>query len=205
MGRKPGRVAHEALVRNWPTLSNWLEKDREALRERQRLLLAAENWKARGEDPEALLRGSTLSDALRSSVDNLGQLEREFLRASLREKLRIEQEEEAARRHEIAQAHAWPRSNACGLKPSGSGLKSGRGRRGDCAGRRLRLQLFHLLPLSLRFMPFAMRLWPTSSGLWPISSGLWLNRQAQQRRRMLTVEARPKHMRAQQKHRRVSG
>lgn len=99
-------VAHEALVRNWPTLVDWLEAERDALRERQRLTLAAENWKARGEDPEALLRGATLSDALRLPTEHLGQLEREFLRASLREKLRVEQEQEAARQREIAQARA---------------------------------------------------------------------------------------------------
>jgi WD40 repeat protein len=99
-------VAHEALVRNWPKLVDWLEEEREALRERQRLTLAAENWKSRGEDRSTLVRGAVLSEALRLPAADLSRIERDFLRASLQARLDEELDQEAARRREIEQARA---------------------------------------------------------------------------------------------------
>jgi hypothetical protein len=99
-------VAHEALVRNWPTLVDWLEEEREALRERRRLTAAAEQWKALGEDPGALLRGSVLNDALRLPADGLTKSERDLLSASVLARAKAEQAQDAARRRELAQAHA---------------------------------------------------------------------------------------------------
>jgi energy-coupling factor transporter ATP-binding protein EcfA2 len=103
-------VAHEALVRNWPTLVDWLEDEREILRQRQRLTSAAEQWNARGRDVNLLLRGAPAFEALR--YPDLNRLERDFVRASLAEIERTEQEkealqqrEEAARQRELAQAH----------------------------------------------------------------------------------------------------
>ncbi len=37
-------VAHEALIRNWPTLVEWLDDERKNLRHRHRLTDAAERW-----------------------------------------------------------------------------------------------------------------------------------------------------------------
>jgi hypothetical protein len=73
-------VAHEALVRNWPTLVSWLEEERAVIRERQRLISAAEQWQALGRDPSALLQGVLLDQALR--YDDLSMLEAEFVQAS---------------------------------------------------------------------------------------------------------------------------
>lgn len=149
-------VAHEALVRNWPTLVDWLEEEREAMRERQRLVLAAENWKARGEDPGALLRGSTLSDALRLPADDLGQVERDFLRASLREKLRIEQAQEAARRHEIEQAHALAEEQRLRAEEQAQRAKIERKRAEERARAALRLRWAALgLAVALAFAALA--------------------------------------------------
>jgi energy-coupling factor transporter ATP-binding protein EcfA2/molybdopterin-guanine dinucleotide biosynthesis protein len=106
-------VAHEALVRNWRRLVDWLEEERERLRSQQRLLTAAESWKNLGEDPTALLRGALLDEALRLPSDELGDPEREFLRASLRARFAdeaaqraAEQAKEEARQREVAQARA---------------------------------------------------------------------------------------------------
>lgn len=106
-------VAHEALVRNWRRLVDWLEEERERLRSQQRLLTAAESWKNLGEDPTALLRGALLDEALRLPSDELGDAEREFLRASLRARFAdeaaqraAEQAKEEARQREVAQARA---------------------------------------------------------------------------------------------------
>jgi hypothetical protein len=41
-------VAHEALIQGWPTLREWLDQDREGLREHRRLTVAAEEWQRLG-------------------------------------------------------------------------------------------------------------------------------------------------------------
>ena len=59
-------VAHEALVRNWPRLVDWLEEERDTIRRRQRLTDAAEHWKTLGRDPGALLPVTLLHEASRA-------------------------------------------------------------------------------------------------------------------------------------------
>jgi hypothetical protein len=39
-------VAHEALIREWPTLRNWLEENREGLRLHRHLTVTAQEWDA---------------------------------------------------------------------------------------------------------------------------------------------------------------
>lgn len=97
-------VAHEALVRNWPTLVDWLEDERETLRRRQRLTTAAEQWQRLNKDPGLLWRGLLLNEAL--SYKDLNKLEREFVRASLAAVEQAEREKEAIYRRQLAQAQA---------------------------------------------------------------------------------------------------
>ena len=73
-------VAHEALVRNWPLLVEWLEQERRTHRHRLRLTASAEDWCARGRDRSLLLRGSLLEEAL--SYSDLNSLETEFVKRS---------------------------------------------------------------------------------------------------------------------------
>ncbi|PDW03952.1 hypothetical protein CJ255_06250 [Candidatus Viridilinea mediisalina] len=73
-------IAHEALIRNWPTLSNWLEDERHNLRQRQRLTERAEQWQRLGQTREDLLQGQLLEEAQR--YPDLNQLERDFVQAS---------------------------------------------------------------------------------------------------------------------------
>ena len=81
-------VAHEALVRNWPRLVDWLEEERHTLRQRQVVTDAAERWNASGRDPGALYTTETLlAEALRvveSSGTPLNEQETEFIQASRR-------------------------------------------------------------------------------------------------------------------------
>ena len=49
-GQDTAEVAHEALIREWPTLRGWLEEDREGLRLHRRLTEAAQEWDASGRD-----------------------------------------------------------------------------------------------------------------------------------------------------------
>lgn len=74
-------VAHEALVRNWPTLVEWLENERVALRQRQRLSSAAEQWQRLGRDPGALFRGRLLEEA--RAYEDSSELEQAFVQAGV--------------------------------------------------------------------------------------------------------------------------
>jgi hypothetical protein len=97
-------VAHEALVRNWRQLGDWLEAKREIDRKRWRLKDAAQQWERTGRDVGALWRGALLEESLRYS--DLNELEQEFVAASQAELETAEREREAARQRELAQAHA---------------------------------------------------------------------------------------------------
>jgi hypothetical protein len=97
-------VAHEALVRNWPRLVEWLEDERVLLRHRLRLTDQAQQWDAMGRDDDALLRGSLLQDALQFT--ELSPLEEEYIHASRELEQREEAAKEAARQRELSQARA---------------------------------------------------------------------------------------------------
>jgi WD40 repeat protein len=78
-------VAHEALLREWPRLVDWLEEDREGRRLRQHLIGAAREWEERGRDATELYRGPRLSAALDWTTQHnleLNELEREFVTTS---------------------------------------------------------------------------------------------------------------------------
>jgi hypothetical protein len=56
-------VTHEALIRNWSQLRDWLNGNREALRQKQKIEQAAEEWVSQGRSKEYLLQGRPLRDA----------------------------------------------------------------------------------------------------------------------------------------------
>ncbi|MBD1998450.1 pentapeptide repeat-containing protein [Leptolyngbya sp. FACHB-541] len=56
-------VAHEALIRHWPLLRQWLEVDRDYLRQKQRIETAAEEWQLRDNPNDYLWQGKLLSKA----------------------------------------------------------------------------------------------------------------------------------------------
>ena len=77
-------VAHEALIREWPTLRQWLDDDRESLRLQRHLTAAAAAWDGLRRDPDELYRGPRLAaavDWLRTGP-LLSVLEQQFLDAS---------------------------------------------------------------------------------------------------------------------------
>ncbi len=78
-------ITHEALLRAWPRLREWIEEDRAGLLTHQRLGDAAAAWERAGRDPAALHRGTLLTAATewaRGHTASLSPLEREFLGAS---------------------------------------------------------------------------------------------------------------------------
>lgn len=56
-------VAHEALIRNWEQLKDWLKECREALRKKRKIEDAAEEWKFHKKSKDCLLQGRSLRDA----------------------------------------------------------------------------------------------------------------------------------------------
>lgn len=76
-------IAHEALIRGWPTLRAWLTEDREALRAHRRLGEAAAEWERNGRDEAYLYRGNMLAAWLAAELDAVNEAERAFLAASV--------------------------------------------------------------------------------------------------------------------------
>ncbi|MFI0448410.1 helix-turn-helix domain-containing protein [Actinomadura sp. 6N118] len=75
-------VAHEALIRSWLRLREWLSDDREALLRHRRLTADADEWHRNGRGAEFLYRGSRLAAWNDESVPPLNEWERSFLAAS---------------------------------------------------------------------------------------------------------------------------
>ena len=95
-------VAHEALIRGWKQLRQWIDAGRAGLRTHRQLTEAARDWQDHKRDESYLYVGSRLAvarDWSESHAPDLNPLEREFLDASLALRRRREDEElEAARR-----------------------------------------------------------------------------------------------------------
>ena len=94
-------VAHEALIRNWPLLVQWLEDERVNLRQRYlHLTAAAQRWEEKDRDPSILLRDSELKDA--QKYDDLNKLEAEFIAASVKAEKRLKEQEEERKERELS-------------------------------------------------------------------------------------------------------
>ncbi|HEV7977156.1 BTAD domain-containing putative transcriptional regulator [Amycolatopsis sp.] len=80
-------ISHEALLRSWPRLRQWIADDREGLRLHQQLTQDARAWQRDGKDESALYRGARLAiaknwaDALPDDR-TLAPVERELLTTS---------------------------------------------------------------------------------------------------------------------------
>jgi class 3 adenylate cyclase/WD40 repeat protein/tRNA A-37 threonylcarbamoyl transferase component Bud32/energy-coupling factor transporter ATP-binding protein EcfA2 len=88
LDERTAEVAHEVLIRRWPTLRRWLEEDREGIRLHRRLSDAARLWLAAGRESTDLYRGTRLDAAVewaRANGAQLNETEREFLSASVDE------------------------------------------------------------------------------------------------------------------------
>ncbi|WP_328318186.1 caspase, EACC1-associated type [Streptomyces sp. NBC_00388] len=57
------RISHDALLRGWPMLRQWVGDDREWLRVRQQIATDAAAWRQAGDDPSLLYRGARLAEA----------------------------------------------------------------------------------------------------------------------------------------------
>ncbi|MFL5734406.1 MAG: ATP-binding protein [Chloroflexia bacterium] len=138
-------VAHEALIRTWGQLGQWLDQSREYLRLQRQLMQAAYEWEDAGRESSFLSTGTRLAqfEALAEGTDRAGGValtaqERSYLAASVEERGKQEQ---AAR---AAGTRAGPRQAgsrscaACGRLPTGRGPEAPipRGRAGGLPARR---------------------------------------------------------------------
>ncbi len=110
-------VAHEALIREWPTLRAWLAQGREGLRVHRHLTQAAQEWARAGRESGELYRGARLAQATEWAAGHdeaLNPLEREFLAASQVEAQReaVAREEQQRRELELAQQTATAQRSA---------------------------------------------------------------------------------------------
>jgi len=101
-------VAHEALIREWPTLREWLNQDREGLQLHRRLTEATHEWELLEHDEGVLYRGAQLVQAREWAElhpNALNSAERAFIEAStaLEQNEIAEREAQRQRELEVAQ------------------------------------------------------------------------------------------------------
>jgi WD40 repeat protein/DNA-binding winged helix-turn-helix (wHTH) protein len=107
-GRESGEVfievAHEALIREWPALRNWVEENREELMLERRLGQAAAEWEALDYDSGALLRGARLVQAEEWISKHPGSslLLRRFVEAGSEDRAEALRKEREAQERELA-------------------------------------------------------------------------------------------------------
>ncbi|MBP7692541.1 MAG: CHAT domain-containing protein, partial [Anaerolineales bacterium] len=102
-------VAHEALIREWPQLREWIDHNREGLRIHRDLSKTAQDWEYLLRESGVLYRGLRLVQALEWAAEPLNaqqttDLEREFLAASEAEFEREAREKEEQQQRELEAA-----------------------------------------------------------------------------------------------------
>ncbi len=100
-------VAHEALIREWERLHEWLMEDRDGLLVHRHLTEAAREWQSLGGDAGALYRGARLAQAREWAAANeerMNAAERAFLAASIEQEQHETLEREAQRQRELEAA-----------------------------------------------------------------------------------------------------
>lgn len=100
-------LIHEALIRNWDRLGEWMDEDREFRRWQQRLRTNVQQWTASGREPDALLRGLLLGEAEQwadQRREELSEVEQAYIDASLANRAAQRAADEEARQLELERA-----------------------------------------------------------------------------------------------------
>lgn len=98
-------IAHEALIRNWSTLRDWLADSRSDIRLQRTLNQAVQEWTANRQDTGYLLLGGRLvqfEEWSHNTTVALTDVETEYLQASIAERSRREQAEKERLAREAA-------------------------------------------------------------------------------------------------------
>lgn len=107
LGEETAEVAHEALIREWPSLRIWLNEDREGLQLHRRLTEAAREWEFLERDEGMLYRGAHLAQAREWAALHPGALnatEKAFVEACVALEQREVAEREAQHKRELEAA-----------------------------------------------------------------------------------------------------
>jgi WD40 repeat protein len=102
-GEDTVEVVHEALIREWLTLREWMNANRQFRVWQERLKVAMLEWKNSNHDSGALLRGVPLGvaeDWLHKRAEEMTQQERDFIGASAQQRNREQEEQERKRRRD---------------------------------------------------------------------------------------------------------
>lgn len=102
-GKQTLEVVHEALIREWGKLREWINADREFRVWQEKIRYAEKEWETTGKKSEGLLRGSNLTlaeDWYSKRKEDLSQREIEFIEESIKERDRIQREKEEAQERE---------------------------------------------------------------------------------------------------------
>ena len=94
-------MAHEALIRHWPTLIDWVNRDREFQSWLRHLQSKIKEWQAHPNDEGTLLRGGPLTVAeewLARRRDELSKEERDYIEASISSRENAKRAKTAQRR-----------------------------------------------------------------------------------------------------------
>lgn len=114
-GHETAEIVHEALIRNWGRLREWMRANRNFRAWQERLRGMVQQWEAAARDEGALLRGALLVGAegwLTEREAEIGQTEREFIRASARLRDREAAERAALQQREIEAAQQLAEMNS---------------------------------------------------------------------------------------------
>ena len=115
-------VAHEALLREWPRLREWIEEDTEGRRLRRHITQAASEWDAAGRDRGELYRGARLAAALDWTADHALDAQRARARRSSPRAARpLSRRPSASGAPTAACALCSPGSPSCWRRPSPAG------------------------------------------------------------------------------------
>lgn len=100
-GNDTVEVVHEALIRGWKRLCEWMEREREFRMWQERLRIAIRQWHASGKDDGAVLQGALLIEAthwLTQRSDTLSQQEQEFIEISQKHRTQLEEQRQTEKR-----------------------------------------------------------------------------------------------------------
>ena len=96
-GQETVEVVHEALIRRWARLREWMEAERAFRKWQERLRANRTLWEENGQDEDALLRGTLLQEAkgwLAERQNDLILDERTYIQASIANQQRLDRERE---------------------------------------------------------------------------------------------------------------
>lgn len=84
-GEETVEIVHEALIRGWKRLREWIEENREFRTWQERLRTALHQWEASHQEKASLLRGVLLAEAVKWTAQHpalISPAEKEFIEAS---------------------------------------------------------------------------------------------------------------------------